>query len=63
MGGAYQALSVRLIPCAASVVTIDGKKLGGASENDDCVWDQEEVNSYLGYTINMLVYTNQREFK
>ena len=39
VGGAYQALSVRLIPCAASLVTIDGTKLGGASENDDCVWD------------------------
>ena len=53
--GDYSAINVRLIPCAVQFEAVDGSLVGG---DDSCVWDQDEVNEYLGSAFNILVYQN-----
>ena len=54
--GDYNAANIRLIPCATQFESYDGSILGG---EDDCVWDEEEVKSYIGPSFKILVYHNQ----
>ena len=54
--GDYNAVNIRLIPCATQFESYDGTILGG---NDECVWDEKEVKDYIGESFRILVYHNQ----
>ena len=54
-----RSLSVFIAPCASRVIDGDGVVHGG---DEDCVWDQKEVEEYLG-TYSILLYNNLVEFK
>lgn len=55
----YTALDVMIVPCASKITLYDGSVVGG---DEDCAWEKEDVQSYLGAAFNMLMYHNQNEF-
>ena len=44
-GKGYRVLDAMLIPCATKIKLHDGTYVGG---EDDCVWDRQAVNDYMG---------------
>ena len=49
-GTEYTAIDVQLVSCASSYVLFDGTE---QTADDDCVWDQQEVNTYIGPNLNL----------
>ena len=45
-----------IIPCASKVTLYDGSVVGG---DESCVWDEKEVENYLGNAILFISYQNQ----
>ena len=54
-GNEFNAYDVWLTPCASYFELFDGSVLG-ADEN--CVWNQQEVQAYLGDGFYMKIYHN-----
>ena len=49
-GNDYTAIDVQLVSCASSYVLFDGTE---QAADDDCVWDQQEVNTHIGPNFNL----------
>ena len=56
----YQVLEFGLYPCASRYTAMDGTVHGGG---DDCVWDFEEYQEYMGSAINLIEMHNRGTFK
>ena len=56
----YNAIDVALYPCASRIEAYDGSILGA---DDSCVWDQGEVEDYLGAVFWIKAYSNQQVFR
>ena len=55
-GTDFQAIDVGLFPCASRITTQDGRELGA---DETCIWDREEMQSYLGDSLFLHVFHNQ----
>ena len=59
-GSSYAAIKIDVRPCASRWTAADGKVYGGY---DYCVWDQKEMQEYLGSNLNTLFLYNSGSFK
>ena len=59
-GNSYNIIDVQMVACASRYTIFDGSELG-ADEN--CVWDKQDMLTYLGTSFYMKIYHNQQEFK
>ena len=55
----YNAYDVWLTSCTSYFELFDGSKQGA---DESCIWDQQEVQEYLGNGFYITVYHNQQKF-
>lgn len=48
-----------MLPCASRVKIYDGSEVGG---EEDCIWDKNEVEDYLGKAYYMKAFINLQKF-
>ena len=55
----YIALDIALVPCASKVELFDGSNQGA---EDNCVWDEDQVKSYMTNSFDFMIFHNQLSF-